>query len=108
MSFEVFLTDDASRDLEELVAYISSHDNSSNAIHILDKIEETISSLADNPDRGTIPPELRSVGIAEYRELFFKPYRLIFRVIGQNVYIYLIVDGRRDLQTLLEQRLLRV
>jgi toxin ParE1/3/4 len=42
----------------------------------------------------------------EYRQTFFKAYRLIYRVIGRRVYAYLIADGRRDMQALLEQRLL--
>lgn len=46
------------------------------------------------------------MGIREYRQTFFKPYRVIYRVIGQRVYIYLIADGRRDMQTLLARRLL--
>ena len=36
----------------------------------------------------------------------FKPYRLIYRVMGRQVVIYLIVDGRRDMQSLLANRLL--
>jgi hypothetical protein len=36
-----------------------------------------------------------------------KPYRIIYEVIGHEVFILLIVDGRRSLQTILEQRLLR-
>jgi toxin ParE1/3/4 len=31
---------------------------------------------------------------------------MIFRIIGQRVYVYLIVDGRRDMQGLLARRLL--
>jgi len=46
------------------------------------------------------------IGIQEYREMFFKPYRIIYRVMDKNVYILLIVDGRRDMQSLLQRRLL--
>jgi toxin ParE1/3/4 len=46
------------------------------------------------------------LGIREYREVFFKPYRIIYRVVEKNVYIFLIADGRRDMQTLLQRRLL--
>ncbi|MBA3017875.1 MAG: type II toxin-antitoxin system RelE/ParE family toxin, partial [Desulfobacteraceae bacterium] len=45
-------------------------------------------------------------GIRDYREIFFKPYRIIYRIDNENVYVYLIVDGRRDMQTLLQRRLL--
>lgn len=42
----------------------------------------------------------------EYRQVFFKPYRLIYRIVGKQVVVYLIVDSRRDLQSLLARRLL--
>ena len=47
-----------------------------------------------------------ALGILEYREIFFKPYRIIYRVMDKNVYVLLIADGRRDMQTLLQKRLL--
>lgn len=52
--------------------------------------------------------ELLALGIREYRQTHFKPYRLIYRVSGKQVIIYLIADGRRDMQTLLMRRMLGV
>ena len=46
------------------------------------------------------------MGIREYRQTHFKPYRLIYRVIGERVYVYVIADSRRDMQSLLARRLL--
>lgn len=104
--FEVSLTEDAARDLEEIVEYIAEHDDPSRASHVLDRIEAVMETLATFPDRGSHPKELLTLGIREYRQAFFKPYRLIYRVIEQRVYVYLIADGRRDMQTLLARRLL--
>lgn len=106
MPNKVFLTDSAVGDLEELDAYITQYDSPQSADDVLSQIEELINSLSDIPERGTYPQELLSLGIREYREVFFKPYRIIYRVIKNTVYIYLIVDGRRDMQTLLKRRLL--
>jgi len=105
--YPVFLTDSAVCDLEELDAYITRYDSAERADYVLGNIEEAIESLSEQADRGVYPQELSSLGIREYREIFFKPYRLIYRVMNDAVYIYLIVDGRRDMQTLLERRLLR-
>lgn len=107
MSYQVFLTDDATYDLEDLYDYIESHDAPEKADDVLDKIEETFSSLADNPERGTYPNELLAVGLREYRELYFKPYRIIYRSIAKHVYVMVIADGRRDMQSLLQRRLLQ-
>jgi toxin ParE1/3/4 len=50
---------------------------------------------------------LIALGLREFRQVFFKPYRIIYRVMGNNVYVLLIADGRRDMQKLLQRRLLQ-
>ena len=104
--FQVSLTEDAARDLEEIFDYIAEHDDPAKANYVLDRIEEAVESLATFPERGSHPKELLSLGIREYRQTFLKPYRVIYRIVRQRVYVYLIVDGRRDMQTLLARRLL--
>ena len=55
---------------------------------------------------GATRRELLDIGVRECREVFFKPYRTIYRVIGETVYVLVIADGRRDMRSLLERRLL--
>jgi toxin ParE1/3/4 len=74
----------------------------------LTRLLEVANHLAAFPDRGSRPKELQALGILEYRQIFFKPYRLIYRAIGQQVFIHMIADGRRDMQSLLLRRLLGV
>ncbi len=102
----VILTRGALRDLEELYDYISSHDSSAKADCVIDQIEKTFSSLFRSPNRGSFPKELLALGIREFREIFFKPYRIIYKVLGQKVYVVLVVDGHRDIPALLQRRLL--
>jgi toxin ParE1/3/4 len=106
MAYTVSLTENARRDLEEIYDYIAEHDSHVHADYVLDKIEEALGSLSSFPARGAYPKELLAIGIRDYREVFFKPYRLIYRVIGKTVYVYLIADGRRDMQALLVRHLL--
>ncbi len=105
MSFAVQLTDDAARDLAELYNYIALNDAPDKADYVLEQIEEIFCSLSEMPERGTHPKELLALGIRDYRELFFKPYRIIYQVIGATIYVLLIADGRREMQSLLERRL---
>ncbi|MCX7140508.1 MAG: type II toxin-antitoxin system RelE/ParE family toxin [Proteobacteria bacterium] len=105
MHFEVLLTKDAEQDLEELYDHIATHDTAGNADRVLDRIETALDSLSTFPERGSHPKELLALGIREYRQTFFKPYRLIYRIVDQRVYVYLIADGRRDMQSLLARRL---
>jgi len=106
MPFTVLLTYDAARDLDELNDYIALHDAPRKADYVLEQIEKTFSQLSEFPERGAYPKELLALGVREYREIFFKPYRIIYRVLDKNVYVLLIADGRRDMQSLLQRRLL--
>ena len=106
MEFAVLLTNDAAYDLDEIYDFIALHDSPQKADYVLEQIEKVFSSLSEFPERGAYPKELLVLGIREYRELFFKPYRIIYRVMDKIVYVLLIVDGRRDMQSLLQRRLL--
>jgi toxin ParE1/3/4 len=106
IKFEVLLTAGAEQDLEAIYDYICEFDCSTNADHVLDQLMQVVDSLSRFPERGSYPKELVSLGIKEYRQTAFKPYRMIYRVLGKQVLIYLIADGRRDMQSLLSLRLL--
>jgi toxin ParE1/3/4 len=43
-----------------------------------------------------------------YRELIVKPYRLIYRVDGNDVWVIAVFDGRRDLTDVLLWRLMEL
>lgn len=104
--YEVLLTQGAEQDLEAIHDYISEFDSVANANHVLDRLMEVVEGLAKFPERGSYPKELVALGIKDYRQTAFKPYRVIYRVLGGRVVIYLIVDGRRDMQSVLARRLL--
>ena len=106
MAFRVLLTDDAVRDLEEIRDYLDARESPARADDVLDRIAETFRGLSEHPHRGSYPGELLDIGIREYREVFFKPYRIVYRVIGETVYVLVIADGRRDMRSLLGRRLL--
>jgi toxin ParE1/3/4 len=106
MRYEVLITQGAERDLEEIYDHIAEFDSPEKAETVLSRLLEVAERLATFPDRGPHPKELQALGIREYRQTYFKPYRLIYRVIGKQVFIYLIADGRREMQSLLAGRLL--
>ena len=104
--FEVLLTEGAEQDLEAIHDYISEFDCVASANYVLDELMDVVESLSKFPECGRYPKELVGLGIKEYRQTFFKPYRVIYRVTGSQVIIYLVADGRRDMQTVLARRLL--
>jgi toxin ParE1/3/4 len=106
MRFEVSLTVDAERDIEDIHRYIAGHGGVVNADRVLRRIEQTCLGLSTFPERGNVPKELLPLGITEYREAHSGPYRIIYRIIGRQVIDYCVLDGRRDMQSLLQLRLL--
>ncbi len=107
MAYAVRVTEEAERDLLELFCYVAQHDSIRAAEHVLDKLEQACQRLQDFPARGHVPPELERLAIPDYREIHWKPYRILYEVAGRQVNILAVLDGRRDLQDLLMRRLLR-
>jgi toxin ParE1/3/4 len=106
MGFRVLLTEDAALDLEEIHGFISEKDGLGAAAKVLAGLEKAFVHLENFPERGAYLKELIALGIKEFRFVFFKPYKIIYRVSGESVLVYVIADGRRDMQNLLARRLL--
>jgi len=104
--FRVEWAEVAVRDLEELVTRIAA-DSVINADRVLERIEARAVSLESSPSRGRIVPELAHFGMRAWRELIVRPYRLVYRIEGDTVTVLALFDGRRDLEDLLLERLLR-
>ncbi len=107
VKYEVFLIDDAEKDICEIHSSIARHDSPGKADKLLNSLEKTCYSLSTFPNRGHIAPELEHIGIFEYKEIHFKPYGIIYQIIETRIYVYCILDGRRAMQQLLQERLLR-
>lgn len=106
MTRSVQLTDDALRDLDDLHAYIAAADGIARADAVVDGIAAVLSKLSTFPQRGEIPKELASLGMRHFRQVHHKPYRMIYQVEPKTVTVLLLADGRRDMQALLQRRLL--
>lgn len=107
MNYLVTITLTAKADLREIFRYVEQHDSAAKADMLLSGIEQAIVSLAVTPLRGHYPPELNRIGIREFREIHFKPYRIIYSLVESKAIVNSVLDGRRDLNSLLQQRLLR-
>ena len=105
--YRVRIADDAEQDLVDIYQYVATSDSVEKAADVLDELESLCLRLAELPLRGHVPPELDRIGLTTYREVHFKPYRVIYEVIGHVVFIHCVLDGRRDMASLLERRLLR-
>ncbi len=107
MKYTVHLVIDAENDLLDIYRYVVRHDSAEKTGRLMDNLEKTITKLEILPLRGHHPTELERIGVLEFREIFFKPYRIIYQIINKDIYVHSVLDGRRDLQELLQQRMLR-
>ena len=105
-SYQVSWTHTAQQDLTEIIEYIAQ-DNIADALAILQKLEIKAGLLITLPNRGRVVPELLHTGISQYRELISVPWRIVCRVENRQVLIMAVLDGRRNLQTVLLGRLAR-
>ncbi len=96
-------TEVARRDLFQIVDYIS---DDTVALGLLDQLEDKAASLNRHPHRGRLVPELGRLEVRDYRELLAGAYRMVYRVVGETVFILGVFDGRRNLEDLILKRLL--
>jgi len=108
MTLEVVLSEPALADLLDINDYYLVEVSDRVAGKIIDGLEAAVNNLAEFPERGSIPKELLSLGIRQYRQVIEKPYRIIYETLADKIVVHAILDGRRDMQTLLMQRILRV
>lgn len=107
LRYRAELAEAAERDIEDIYRYIASQESVARADAVLRDLEGAYDSLARLPERGNVPRELSAIGMTEFREVHIGPYRMIYRVLGRRVIVHCVFDGRRDVQSLLQRRLLR-
>lgn len=107
MPLDVRISAEAEEDLFDIWRYVAEHDSPEKANAPLEKLETSCGSLANHLKKGHVPKELRQVGVLDFHEIHFKPYRIIFERDPKRVLIHAVLDVRRDMQTILQQRLLR-
>ncbi len=103
----VELTIAAKQDVKEIDEYIAARDGEAQADEVFDRLDRAFGSLSIMPERGNHPPEFVKIKEYSYREIHAKPFRIIYEVHARKVSIVAVVDSRRDVQTLLRDRLTR-
>lgn len=81
----------ADNDLNEIIDYIAQ-DSLEYALSFYEEVSEKVENLTQFPKMGRIVPELDDPNI---RELFFRNYRLIYRILGEKVQIVRLFHGSR-------------
>ena len=103
---DVIWTDTAKKDLNEIIKYIAQ-DSIETAIQKYEKIKESAEPLVLFPNQGRVIPELLKHNITKFKELIISPWRLMYKIENNVVYVMAVIDGRRNIEDILLQRLLR-
>lgn len=107
MNYKVNISSSAEDDLFEICKYLYFYDSEKAADDIYLKLREKCFSLKKHPNRGHIPKELSLFEIHDFLEIIDKPFRIIYQIIGKEIFVHSVLDGRRDMQKLLQERLIR-
>ena len=102
---EVIWASAAENDLAGIIEYLAA-DSPANALKVLDKLREKAANLHHSPKRGRIIPELQEYGIYQYRESIVAPWRLMYRVQEDKVYVLAVLDSRQNIEDILLKRVL--
>ncbi len=102
--YQVVWSSIAENDLKNIIEYIAD-DSLSNAFKIFKNIKQKVSNLYTFPEKGRIVPELKDQGIMQYRELMIPPWRILYRISEESVYILSVLDSRRNIEDILLRRL---
>ena len=106
-NYDVMFDNDAEDDLFDIYAFVAMNDSVESPDRLFAALRRTCLKLRKFPLRGKIPMELFEIGVTEFRELHYKPYRIIYSLESKTVCVHCVLDGRRDIQTILQERLLR-
>ena len=104
-TYKIIITDNAEQDLNEIVLYIAQRDIQI-ALNIFEKLQARIFSLRTFPEKGRIVPELNDHNIFQYHEIIDNPWRIIYKIENDQVFVMTVLDGRRNIEDILLKKLI--
>lgn len=108
MNLKVVILEAAEHDLKDLRDYIVKNFSLETWLKTYGEIKKAIRNLKTFPYAGSIPEELEKLSLSQYRQILSGMNRIIYEVRQDTIYIHVIVDARRNMNTLLTRRLLRI
>ena len=106
MEYKVRISEDAENDLFDIYYYVAVNDSFANADKLCNKLTLSASKLARYPMRGHFVKEISDT-YPEIREVICGPYLILYELENSIVTVLAILDGRRDVKKILEERFLR-
>ena len=99
-------TKNAKDDLLDIITRIKEDDSPTTAKNVYKKLRDKAQSSHFFPLKGRVVQELQIECIVHYREIIVSPWRIIYKVGNDTVYIMSIIDSRQNLDDLLLRKIL--
>lgn len=103
--YNVIWAPEALDDLEEVILYISQ-ERPLTAKNLKEKIHLSARSLMNFPKRGRNIPELGHLKNFDYREIMIYPWRLMYQIFHEEIYVVAFLDGRREATDFIYERMM--
>lgn len=107
MSYKIVFLASAEQDMKELKSYVTKNFSPDTWQDTYSRLKDSIRNLKTFPFVGSIPEELERLNLTQYRQVISGMNRVIYEVRQEIIYIHIVADTRKDMKTLLTQRLLR-
>lgn len=107
MSYTIVILGSAEQDMKELRSYIVKNFSLATWQDTYSKLKDTLRNLKAFPFAGSIPEELERLNLTQYRQVISGMNRVIYEVRQKIIYVHIVADTRKEMKTLLTQRLLR-
>jgi Plasmid stabilization system protein len=93
--FKLEILAPAQRELEEIALLHLELVGPQSALNVTNRIYDSLEQLQTTPNMGVSCAD-KPLNLPGYRRLICGNYLCIYRLIGESVFVYHIVDGRRD------------
>ncbi|RKX86759.1 MAG: type II toxin-antitoxin system RelE/ParE family toxin [Spirochaetes bacterium] len=107
MENEIYFSEGAEIDLFDIYVYSDKAYSKEKAETTLKSIRQKVEKLKVFPEMGNYPPELERINLYNFREVHTNPFRIIYEVMDKIIYIHCILDGRRDVVSILLERVIK-
>ena len=110
MTYRAQFTNNAKEDFIELKAYVVQAWSKQVWKTAFEQIKHAVSIIESQPHAGAVCQDLAQLGITTYRQMLTNKNRIIYEIDSTNklIFIHIVCDQKRDLQTLLIHRLLHM
>jgi plasmid stabilization system protein ParE len=107
MNFRVEILHSAKSDLKEIKSYLTRQFSTASWQQTYDSLKQALRRIETQPYAGSMPEEIERLNLSQYRQVVCGMNRIIYEVRDKTIYVHIIADTRKNLQSLLLKSLIQ-